>query len=484
MAVIYKPGKEPENIQRRLNTLFAKLDAAYPDKVICGLGREHKKWAETVTELYRILGYKDNESFLNAYGYTLLRVAGGRPTSTDANAIIEELKKRYPNGSGFLKIDDLFDANPDLAPKKKTLMNTSKEKFGMTLAQYLKSIGILKAIEETLEDKVEELKRRYADGKPIPKTLTQLKEENADIPSISALAALVTKKYPDKSPLEFFQEQGLIRAAGYVCTVQIPGLKKPYYALTPYTTISVGECVEFEIGYDKLSVIATVLKVDDLNDIELPLPESELPVVKETVGVRKYNSAILRSALSVNAVCTVGALLESSANYFGAAKCVDTDGAFFKGKHATIASCRGLATEVVKAMTYLTEKDEQVYSYSDIVLVGTGVAEFAIFGNDVDDIIKRFPNLKVAVFAEESSSQKVYVGYSECGANGITVSQVAGSYKDNDTRRWSKMHAPSEKSFAVNNSDIAKYEFPYLDEWKKMDFLYSYAGKTIILGGK
>ena len=152
--------------------------------------------------------------------------------------------------------------------------------------------------------------------------------------------------------------------------------------------------------------------------------------------------------------------------------------------HATIASCRGLATEVVKAMTYLTEKDEQVYSYSDIVLIGTGVAEFAVFGNDVEDIIQRFPNLKVAVFAEESSSKKVYVGYSECGANGITVSQVAGSYKDNDTRRWSKMHAPSEKSFTVNNSDIAKYEFPYMDEWKRMNFLYSYAGKTMILGGK
>ena len=36
MAVIYKPGKEPERIKARLKTLFSKLDEAYPDKVIVG----------------------------------------------------------------------------------------------------------------------------------------------------------------------------------------------------------------------------------------------------------------------------------------------------------------------------------------------------------------------------------------------------------------------------------------------------------------
>lgn len=49
--VIYTPGNEPENIRNRIDRLFAKLDEAYPDKVICGLNKDHKKWGETVTQL-------------------------------------------------------------------------------------------------------------------------------------------------------------------------------------------------------------------------------------------------------------------------------------------------------------------------------------------------------------------------------------------------------------------------------------------------
>ena len=60
-------GMEPANLKKRLDTLFPKLNEAYPDKVIRSLARDHKKWAETVTELYRALGYPDSESFLKAY---------------------------------------------------------------------------------------------------------------------------------------------------------------------------------------------------------------------------------------------------------------------------------------------------------------------------------------------------------------------------------------------------------------------------------
>ena len=65
MAII-PIGQEPERIKKRMDTLFAKLNEAYPDKVISGLQKEHKKWAETVTELYRLLGYEDNKSFIEA----------------------------------------------------------------------------------------------------------------------------------------------------------------------------------------------------------------------------------------------------------------------------------------------------------------------------------------------------------------------------------------------------------------------------------
>ena len=69
---IIRPGEEPENIKKRLTILFEKLDGAYPDKNIVGLRKDHKKWGETVTDLYRKLGYPDSKSFLEAYGYTYL----------------------------------------------------------------------------------------------------------------------------------------------------------------------------------------------------------------------------------------------------------------------------------------------------------------------------------------------------------------------------------------------------------------------------
>ena len=67
MAIIPK-GKEPASIKKRRDIFFPKLNQAYPDKKISGLYKDHKKWAETVTELYRALGYPDGTSFLEAYG--------------------------------------------------------------------------------------------------------------------------------------------------------------------------------------------------------------------------------------------------------------------------------------------------------------------------------------------------------------------------------------------------------------------------------
>ena len=125
-------GQEPERIKKRLDTLFPKLDEAYPDKVIRGLQKDHKKWAETVTELYRALGYESNTAFLEAYGYTVEHGAGGRP-GNDHMAVIEELKKRYPNGSGFRKVNQLMEANPDLASMFKTLNNNANKLFGKSL---------------------------------------------------------------------------------------------------------------------------------------------------------------------------------------------------------------------------------------------------------------------------------------------------------------------------------------------------------------
>ena len=183
--VIYTPGNEPENIRNRIDRLFAKLDEAYPDKVICGLNRDHKKWGETVTQLYRLLGYSSGKAFLEAYGYTVKDQKKGRK-SGDHFAIIAELKRRYSKGATCSSMLELSTQNPDLAPKFKSLTNQATSLFGMTLKKYLEQEGILVSkssqnegaqklsTEEKLAQVTEKLKERFSVDNPFPGTVAEL----------------------------------------------------------------------------------------------------------------------------------------------------------------------------------------------------------------------------------------------------------------------------------------------------------------------
>ena len=141
-SVKYAPGNEPESIRKRLDRLFDKLDSAYPDKIISGLHKEHKKWGESVTELYRLLGYPDGNSFLTAYGYTQANSVGGRPAG-DPMEVVYELKRRYPNGPTCSTLLELIEENPDLSSKFSNLRTRSEKFFGMTLAKYFVQEGLL-----------------------------------------------------------------------------------------------------------------------------------------------------------------------------------------------------------------------------------------------------------------------------------------------------------------------------------------------------
>ena len=138
--ILYAPGEEPANIRKRMDTLFAKLDEAYPDKKIIGLHKNHGKWGETVTKLYQLLGYPDGNAFLEAYGYTVEMSAMGRKASVDPVAIMEELHRRYANGRAE-SMAALQADNPDIPWK--TLANNAKQYFGNTLAKHLKAEEIL-----------------------------------------------------------------------------------------------------------------------------------------------------------------------------------------------------------------------------------------------------------------------------------------------------------------------------------------------------
>ena len=140
-GVTYKPGEEPADIKRRLDVLFPKLDAAYPDKVIFGLNKDHKNWGETVTDIYRKLGYQSSNDFLNAYGYTFKEKSGGRPKN-DPYEIIEELRGKYPHGVSFSTVTELKSANTDMNTKIRYLEDNAKVLFGCSLKDYLIREGI------------------------------------------------------------------------------------------------------------------------------------------------------------------------------------------------------------------------------------------------------------------------------------------------------------------------------------------------------
>ena len=142
-GVLYKTGEEPADIKKRIDTLFEKLDGAYPDKVIVGLHKDHKKWGETVTDLYRKLGYKSGADFLTAYGYKMSDAKGGGRPKADHTIIIEEIKRRYPNGANFKTADEFIQANTDLSKQLATLRRDAQQVLGMTFGKWLKSIGLM-----------------------------------------------------------------------------------------------------------------------------------------------------------------------------------------------------------------------------------------------------------------------------------------------------------------------------------------------------
>lgn len=112
---LYKPGEEPEALAKRVRSFFAKVDEYYPDKRIEGLHNAHKKLGERLTALYRELGYSSGEEMMRTYGYEYIQKADRRDKGTRINELIAELKKRYPNGSGFCSVLELKNANPDLS---------------------------------------------------------------------------------------------------------------------------------------------------------------------------------------------------------------------------------------------------------------------------------------------------------------------------------------------------------------------------------
>lgn len=209
----------PESEKRVLENLLRDLNETYPDKQIIRLQQDHKKWYEKVSRLYKNIGYENRDDFLAAYGFTEIKGKGGRPTD-DLSSIMNELIKRYEGDKCVSSVDQLKEENPDLAPKFKNIQNKSQELFGMSFNKYLKEKGVIRSdaakeavrkdeISKKLDVIIDELKKRY-DGKELPFTVKELKDNNSDIENIQNIVPMVKEAY-DTNSADYLRDLGLLQ---------------------------------------------------------------------------------------------------------------------------------------------------------------------------------------------------------------------------------------------------------------------------------
>ena len=147
--VIYKPGNEPAVIKPKVDSVLRRLEEYYPNKTIeRSIQVDHKRLSQSISGVYQWLGYSNIGDFLSAYGYNCTISYGGgnngagRPSTTNQNELIEELRKRS-GGNPYPGMKELKEANPDLTGKIRTISNKANELFGMGFSAYLKQEGII-----------------------------------------------------------------------------------------------------------------------------------------------------------------------------------------------------------------------------------------------------------------------------------------------------------------------------------------------------
>ena len=406
----YRPGMEPEKLKKQMAKLFENLNSAYPDKNVVGLHNDHKHWGETVTKLYRELGYPDGKSFLEAYGYKYgnKELGGGRPKSVDPDAVIKEFQKKYPNGSPFKSVDELF-AGTEYAAKLKTIKNSANDVFGMPLGKYLVSIGLIQSKAASKTNK----KKNYI-----------------------------------------------------ICKVLPTAVKNPIYCMATSKSIHEGDIVEVPMGIHDSLAFAQVQEVFCCDKESAPCDIDEVKTINRKLGVREYTAGLLGSILRANAAIDTNEVISNaSVRTFSASNNIS---AKVEGK-ISWACCRGLAADVIRILDYLVEKDNQVYEYKDLILIGNGISELYVFGDDVLEVLEKYPEVKMVMFSENSQSDQVYLCYSKSGYSTVTDTYVIGECDTKSKSRWTLKNSPLE-NFNIGNIE---YTFRFSDDWESLNYVFT-----------
>lgn len=385
---IYSPGNEPDRIKDRIKTLFERIDSAYPDKIIVGLHSNHKKMGETVSEIYKALGYESGKDFLEAYGYKCEKKASGRPKSVDPHAIIKALQGKYPNGSPFDTVDDLFSDNPEYLPKLKSLKNASSEVFGMPLKRYLLTLGLIQ-------------QRNQSD--------------------------LRTRHEPAMPKSEQF----------IICTVKLPTVAAPHFYQSKLDKLRIRDYVEVPVGANCNLVFGQIESIKNYTEEDAPCQISEIKSIRRVVGKKEYERGFFRSALIARTI---------PGDNKDAQKCISKSLAFCAYMPLPVngeilwACCRGNTEDIVDVLDYLAEKDPDVYDLEDIILITNQIAELFVYTEDVDVVVAHYPKIKVAAFSKNRSEKQIELLYSRSGCAFFSDRYLVGAYSTDWRENWTLRH--------------------------------------------
>ena len=491
-TVLYTPGNEPEVIRGKVDSAIRRLKEYYPDsKITRGIQQDHRELAKDISGLYQWLGYENQAAMLAAYGFTVaFESKGGRPATNDYQQIIKALQEKYRDVKKPDSLIQLIEENPELKGQVKTISNKSTELFGMTAAQFFRENGILQPKVEMEEKTVAVRKSEVwhyfmarTEGKEqsIPCLTTVRSIHEGDAVEMSPPGSeekligevITTHYYSEKEnlpcpvdkmyrcirkvPKSELKEIEASKIKYIYCRVRLEDSSILYY-ISPFENIGVGDIVKVPNAW-RGEVDAVVAGIERVSEKTAPYPVKKTKRIISIIKSHRLRKEIMDRRLDLlkkrNGVETFSRQNISQ-------EIIDKPGhmAFLDA-----AVMRGLEADAEGALRRIYPGDLSPLDHAKEL--DKGVLQFEC-DSDVLDIIREFPNLKAAFFAEDWQNKMVYLAYSESGYPTITSLREIGKCDLYVRDRWPLIHDPTEAAFSF---DKGGYTFEEKTLWERCDYV-------------